>query len=507
LSHKYLGDKLIDGLRLEFTEGELTIGSANRDLGLKDESKPAYTQLKKLKKQMWREGLFRYDEMYAISKAYLTEYPQFIAALRHRFPWVLIDEMQDTDIIQEELLLHLFSEGCIVQRFGDVNQAIFSERADRGAQTSFPSSSALYLPQSRRFGEGIAAVASHLTVVEPQQIGGDPSRGKGARSVFLFDKDTILEVLPAFGRLVVQDHSSKITDALPIKVIGGRKSPPKNVDPGKLPYCIGDYWPKFCPEATTQSSPPTSLLGFVRQARDELAKRDQWYTAYETLVEGILDFLGKQGAQTDSGRRFSRTGLADALRSHTEPYFLEFRELLLDLGSRQTVDRNYWDQATSSLLHVLSSLISTPLTARAGEFLRWEDVGPDGLPEQATQSLLSDPVNTYLFEANGVPVDVEVTTIHSVKGETHLATLLLETFWYKHDLPELIPFLCGCGDRNLFKKKRSRERAKRVFVGMTRPTELLCLALNEAHLEEGQAEALAESGWKVQHLSAYSVEW
>jgi hypothetical protein len=502
LSHGYLGDKLIDGLRLEFIEGELKIGSATGDLGLKDESKPAYTQLRKLKRQMWQEGLFRYDEMYAISEAYLNEYPQLTAALRYRFPWVLIDEMQDTDIIQEGLLLHLFSEGCIVQRFGDVNQAIFGERADRGTQTSFPSPSALYLPQSRRFGEGIAAAASHLTAVDPQQIEGDPTRGKGARSVFLFDKDTILEVLPAFGRLVIQEHSSEITNGLPIKAIGGRKSPPENVEPGKLPYCIGDYWPRFCPEVTTKSTPPTRLSGFVRQARNELAKRGQWYTAYETLLEGVLDFLRRQGAQTNSGKRFTRTRLADALKGRSELHFLEFRELLLDLGSRQTIDRHYWDQVTSALLHVLSSLISKPLTARAEEFLQWEPVGPDGSPEQATQPLLSDPINTYRFEANGVPVNIEVTTIHSVKGETHLATLLLETFWYKHDLRELVSFLSGCGDRKLFRKKRPRERAKRVFVGMTRPTELLCLALNEAHLEDGQAEALAEYGWKVQHLSA-----
>jgi hypothetical protein len=243
--------------------------------------------------------------------------------------------------------------------------------------------------------------------------------------VFLFDKDTILEVLPAFGRLVVQDHSGEITDSLPIKAIGGRKSPPKNMEPGKLPYCIGDYWPRFCPEVTTKSTPPTRLLGFVRQARDELAKRDQWHTAHETLLQGVLDFLRRQGAQTDSGKRFTRTRLADALRSHGELRFLEFRELLLDLGSRQTVDRHYWDQATSVLLHVLSSLMSEPLTATAEKFLQWETVGPDGSPEEARQSLSSDPVNTYRFEANGVPVDIEVTTIHSVKGETHLATLLL----------------------------------------------------------------------------------
>ena len=140
-------EKLIVGLRLECVDGELKIGSAGGDFKLKDTSKPTYQQLRELKKQMWEEGLFRYDEMYAFAQVHVNDFPQLTEALQYRFPWVFVDEMQDTDAVQESLLLGVFSSDSIVQRFGDINQAIFGERAGEGSQTSFPLPDSLYISQ------------------------------------------------------------------------------------------------------------------------------------------------------------------------------------------------------------------------------------------------------------------------------------------------------------------------------------------------------------------------
>jgi hypothetical protein len=43
----------------------------------------------------------------------------------------------------------------------------------------------------------------------------------------------------------------------------------------------------------------------------------------------------------------------------------------------------------------------------------------------------------------GNKVDIRVGSIHSVKGETHTGTLVMETFWYGDSLEALLPWLFG----------------------------------------------------------------
>jgi DNA helicase II / ATP-dependent DNA helicase PcrA len=365
-SNRRNADKLLGNLRLEFVDGHFIVGSSAGNLGLKDKSRPTYTQLEELKRNLWREQLFRYDEMYSIAWAYLDEYPRFVDALRFRFPWVFIDEMQDTDTVQEDLLTHIFSDDSIVQRFGDVNQAIFKEMGEEGAQIHFPSPDSIFLPDSKRFGKCIANFASRLTAVESQTIQGNLDRADGPHSVFLFDNDTISQVLPAFGHLIIDKYSERIPRTLPIKAVGGRKSPSDKPAPSKFPYCIGDFWPDFCPEATTKSNVPTSFIGYVREARDDLLKRQQWHVAYGLLFDGILDFLRRQQARNDEGRRFTRTRLADALRCGGQIHFHRLQKLLLELGSRQEINEQYWERTKTVLIDVLSPVIDKSTTPNAG---------------------------------------------------------------------------------------------------------------------------------------------
>ena len=42
--------------------------------------------------------------------------------------------------------------------------------------------------------------------------------------------------------------------------------------------------------------------------------------------------------------------------------------------------------------------------------------------------------NRYRFTQGARAVDIDVGTIHSAKGQTHMATLVIETFFKKHDM-------------------------------------------------------------------------
>lgn len=88
--------------------------------------------------------------------------------------------------------------------------------------------------------------------------------------------------------------------------------------------------------------------------------------------------------------------------------------------------------------------------------------------------------------------------MHGVKGETHKATLYLETYYNKsHDLRKLLPFIKGQYDKKIANQKTGKEALKVAYVGMSRPTHLLCLAMNSEGLLQSDIDELNNNGWEV----------
>jgi DNA helicase-2/ATP-dependent DNA helicase PcrA len=90
--------------------------------------------------------------------------------------------------------------------------------------------------------------------------------------------------------------------------------------------------------------------------------------------------------------------------------------------------------------------------------------------------------------------------VHSVKGETHTATLVLDSFFHKHHLDQLRPWLLGkkplAGKTTINEKVRLSGRLKLHYVAMTRPSHLLCLAMRKDAFAAGEIDKMATS-WKI----------
>jgi len=119
-----------------------------------------------------------------------------------------------------------------------------------------------------------------------------------------------------------------------------------------------------------------------------------------------------------------------------------------------------------------------------------------------------ETINTYRSdESEHAPVDVQLSSMHAVKGKTHSATLIVETFSGQHVLEMMLPWLEG---KPLVKKEHQvtyRKNRMLMYVGMTRPTHLLCLAIRTSALGEGEARAerraaLEAQGWVINELGA-----
>jgi hypothetical protein len=151
--------------------------------------------------------------------------------------------------------------------------------------------------------------------------------------------------------------------------------------------------------------------------------------------------------------------------------------------------KDTWALATGDLVAVFNDLYGDP-SREALDYLVWEDL--PGL----TSSAKSQNQFSFVSENNGAHVTVQVKSIHAVKGQTHPATLVLETFNRTHDLKQLLPYLSGARSVTGKEDRAQQQRLRTIYVALSRPNNLVCLALNSQHVTEKELKALA-ARWAV----------
>jgi DNA helicase-2/ATP-dependent DNA helicase PcrA len=128
-----------------------------------------------------------------VSKAVdvLTSNEEVRASYRRRFPFVLLDEYQDTNVAQRRMLEELVGTGGAVTAVGDARQAIFAWRgATMFNLINFPSHfhrsdgqpyEPISLSENFRSGAKILAVANEVVAsIDPSRRPGDPLRAHPA---------------------------------------------------------------------------------------------------------------------------------------------------------------------------------------------------------------------------------------------------------------------------------------------------------------------------------------
>ncbi len=118
-------------------------------------------------------------------------------------------------------------------------------------------------------------------------------------------------------------------------------------------------------------------------------------------------------------------------------------------------------------------------------------------PADTTQQSFSNIVNIHGF-------DIEIATVHSVKGQTHTATLYMETYFHQdgHGVAAksyesqrlsrqfLMEGLAGT------ERKRIKQSARMVYVGFSRPTHLLCFAVHKDRFHQ-YLSGLDSTVWEI----------
>lgn len=460
----------LSGLQIRYVKGELETMVPSFK---KRSTSETYKKLEAIKDEMRKEGLYFYREMFEFAKAYLDVNPSVIEAIRSRFPLALVDEMQDTQNHQDEIINQIFSyDGAALQRLGDTDQAIFSGGDEEGSN-SYNDLQLQAINTSHRFNSSIAVLASRLSTNKVTLSSTQAVNNAQPHTIYIVDDQSRMRVLSAFSHLCA--NNLPINENTPIKAVGGvGKTKPEGLT-------IKHYFPSFEKNNSRTNFKPDKMIEYFREAQRVVACNSE---GYSMILDGIRKLLPIAGYEYVSISQLKRL-----IKDH--PNFIEINQKIISIQWSDLNDSNTWDEKVKELLTVLELMDDYDLLNNFVSYVEPRNVADD---EAVT-------ANTYTEEINGRNTCIELDTIHSVKGETHSATLLLETKFHEYDVHQMLDYIIGIKSTKPTGVRKPKFM-KQLYVAMTRPMHLIGITIDESRFPEAKRSAAIANGWNIVDLTS-----
>ena len=130
----YITDRIAWRQRLESFQWEFENGAWRPKIRHPRSEKDQYiptSELDNYKHRFWAKGTIHHEDVLYFAHRILGEFPAIRAFLSARFPYLFIDEFQDTGFTQAELSQWLAQEDTVVGVIGDVEQSVYGFRGAR----------------------------------------------------------------------------------------------------------------------------------------------------------------------------------------------------------------------------------------------------------------------------------------------------------------------------------------------------------------------------------------
>ena len=392
-------------------------------------------------KKLFENGVIRYSDTYRYTENILEDNQLILQdILSQRFAFVFIDEYQDCSKIQRQIFEQVFSsQGTIFQKIGDINQAIYIDESNNdsywGAGESY-----LSIANTNRCSQEIADIITEFQ--SEYEITSE--RGTSGIQPTLFVYNNALNVLPSFIQSIKDNNL--IRDGGVYKAIGIYQ----NVSGLK----ISDYWPQF--KSKSKISSENRYFYFVLNIMQAL-NNGKTYIAEQIIRMLICKLLHITDKKYDDGKYYTTKSIKHFLQFFCND---EYKTYILNLINKAPLT---FEETKDGVNEILFYLL--------GENIFQE------IPDYFTQENQSDsaPLADNILKSEEFGLSIEFDTVYGVKGETHDATLYLETeIRNSSDIIRTAKFISNNGRHgsDLYKKNKNC-----VYVGLSRPRYLLCLAI------------------------------
>lgn len=469
-------EDLLCSLEIDYTDNTIKRVAFNKKTTLlKNPYSDAYKEYINLVDHLQNEGICSYNELQGLALRYVNDFQMELQTIfSERFSFVFVDEMQDTSLLQKQVLEKIFDKEIVTfQCFGDPQQTIY-ESDDKGC--AWEPRHPLFIKNSNRLSESIAKVADVVSLNPYGMQGRKSQNGVLFQPVIItYKDDDVSHVLEVFSKLIVK-HKLSERDNTIFKAVGMVKDKNEGLS-------IKSYFSEFEKFETRSkvNKDFSELQGYLVKLDREVIEKEGIKAYYNRFILAILKYLRINDIRSDEGRYFSSVSLLKYLRENDERLYKTihryFARIVLSIEKEKSVIAGF----KFIIAIIMNRLFRFKVDVSKDEFM-------NGTSVFATTAVKNEKENTYTYDN----IKIEIDSVHGVKGQTHTATLYMETFYFSKTNESIIKYLIG--DKSSTIEEHVEKHIRVAYVAMTRPTDLLCIVLDEAVYLENRAK-LNNLGW------------
>ena len=465
------------------------------DVKCGEESK-TYKDLVRVTSASRKKGEFTFREMESFAARCIEKKPIVSSIIQNRFPVLFIDEAQDTKIEIWNMIEALNKDAekkSIYQAYGDENQAIFNSYESMQKIDKFPRKNALQMLNSKRFVPAIAALANGVSLDKSQMTGEyEFFENKNIRNtIFLFKQGEEEKVIEQYAKLILASFTDKELEEnakYGCHVLGLVHKLNETDDDIEFAKRVSNYNKDYNPDCKKTS--PTQLIDYFYIADEKFAFDGELSWKVEYISKGILKFIKKYETKEIKNSHNAFKSLV-GLFNDDEQQLL--RKSLYEIILMDWYFENSWNNVVQRILTVFADYIDMG-KAQKSSYIKW--YGATNITQEKKIRNIPNQI-TYFDEHEKRSLDIKFGSIHSSKGRTHLATLIVETFNHEYNMKSILPWLEGKEGK---KGKRNDGRLKCQYVAMTRAKGLICLAIPNEFVTKQERKALESFGWNIEVL-------
>lgn len=511
----------ISQLKFDFENRKLVYGDKNTTLyKYVGRANHHYLELETWKNQLLSNGILNYSDSYYLAKWFINNYPSIKEQLQLRFKFVFIDEMQDLEISQIELIDSIFDKGnsmTVVQRIGDINQAIYNSGKKVKIECDWKTQNEQYLTGSNRLTKQIAELVNYFTLDSKEGkfvVTGNKKLAEAdiLPQLILFNDSSKLLLKSKFEQLIFDYKLADTEEAKYGFKIVGWTGERENKGDGKL--CLNTIF-GFTKESKKAREDYNTLSKYLQLFDSEKRTLEAVRKAILNAFINILRLEGKKIEKTIREKKYEKYYTKNDLIEFIKEYnnqneylkaYESFKSKLFKWCFDLVTLKNYRTIYTEIVAFINDELkVWFDLSLSRSEIVEFIGIKFEQM-ENIASKVLSDG------ESNKSP-NIEIETVHSVKGQTHCATMYVETSYYTYETqkPKILDsltkqnhgFVIGQKKNKSEVDARGKEALKMMYVGFSRPTHLLCFAVLKENVIN-ELEAFKNAGWVINDITAIS---
>ncbi len=474
-------------------------------------AKSYYLELEQWKEDLFSKGILNYRDSFYLAEWFIEDNPKIITLLQKRFKYVFIDETQDLEKYQIDIINKIFyskEAPTVIQRIGDINQSIYNSGKKVKVQADWkPREPVMYLNDSYRLTKETADMVNFFTLDRQQNEDGNPRfvvNGKRELDnpikphLILFDDTTKSKLKEKFRELIKENRLEQASEGKKygFRIIGwNAKWDDDENHNGKLR--LEDIFEDYKKDSSSLKETYNSLSEYLQYFDKDKRTLEAARKAILNALIHILRIEGRTYKATIRGKEkdkyYTKKELMKKIQENENNYE-DFKSKLFKWSFALATANKFeevYNNVKEFIISDFKNWLNFEVSEKTNDFIG-ENFEKLILEQNESEEIQSDNIN------------IEISTVHSVKGQTHCGTMYVETA-YKKPVYETQKIIKETSNPLLLQEHKcngvyDKQAVKMMYVGFSRPSHLLCFAVSKENIKD-EIENYKNAGWEIIDLT------